>query len=87
MAAFSDMERRVSSSVGPDMAASEEKSIMRPCTAPTNFVPNRSDSYAGRIAYTPPIMEMARAVEAQKPYRGIEEPVVTTFSTSEGRKK
>jgi len=43
----------------------EEKSIMRPCTAPTNFVPNRSDSYAGRIAYTPPIMEIANAVLAQ----------------------
>ena len=44
MAAFSDMERRVSSSVGPAIAARDEKSIMRPCTAPTNLVPNRSDS-------------------------------------------
>lgn len=39
------------------------------------------------MAYTPPIMEMARAVEAQKPYRGRDEPVETTFSTREGRKK
>ncbi len=64
----------------------EEKSIMRPCTAPTNFVPNRSDSYAGRIAYTPPIIEIANAVLAQYVYRGTEEPVASTFSTKVGKK-
>mmetsp|Transcript_39127 Transcript_39127/g.80134 ORF Transcript_39127/g.80134 Transcript_39127/m.80134 type:complete len:235 (+) Transcript_39127:295-999(+) len=87
MAFFSASERRLISMYGPAIAAMEENSSMRPWMAPTNFVPYRSASYAGKMAYTPPIMLTARAVLAQKPYTGRAEPVLTTLSTRFGRNR
>lgn len=44
MAWCSERERSAMSSEGPASEAAEEKSSMRPCTAPTFFEPYRSDS-------------------------------------------
>ncbi len=53
----------------------------------TYLLPNKSASYAGNIAYTPPNAETARATEAQNTYKGKAEPVTMTFSTIDGSER
>ena len=50
MAVFSEIARILLSSTGPAKAAVELNNNIRPWMAPTYLVPNKSASYAGRIA-------------------------------------
>lgn len=74
-------------SLSPTKAAVDEKSSILPWIAPTFFEPYRSAWYAGRMAYTPPKIDIANAVVPQKAYRGTTPPVVTTASTMVGTAK
>ena len=84
MLARSAEERSDSRMLGPARLAAVDASMNRPWMGPTYLAPNRSASYAGMMAYTPPMAEMAATVTPMKPYRGATSPVVTTAPTHAG---